>query len=145
MTKAGAKHRNDDDDDGDDVEKTNDDDESDDDEVGVMPKVSRATHTSKVLPTCNTSFALQHFFHQLPHHHIQGMYSILCFCSSQLSMVFLEHFLKEKTGIQHFCLLSMNQIVIERFCHLTSSAKLFRNLDCGGPSKCAKRSIVKRS
>ena len=59
---------------------------------------------------------------------------------------FWEHFFfKQKTGTQHFCLLSMNQIVIERFCHLTSSAKLFRNLDCRGPSECAKRSIVKRS
>ena len=143
MTKAGAKHKNDDDDDGDDVEKNDDDDE-----VDVMPKVSRATHTSKVLPTCNTSFALQHFFHQLPHHHLQGMYCIPCFCTSQprlASSFRREHFLEEKTDIQHFCLLSMNQIVIERFCHLTSSAKLFRNLDCGGPSKCAKRSIVKRS
>ena len=74
MTKAGAKHKNDDND----VEKNDDDDE-----VDVMPKVSRATHTSKVLPTCNTSFALQHFFHQLPHHHIQGMNCISCFCSSQ--------------------------------------------------------------
>ena len=57
MTKAGAKHKNDDNDDANDVEKNDDDDE-----VDVMPKVSRATHTSKVLPTCNTSFALQHFF-----------------------------------------------------------------------------------
>ena len=82
MTKAGAKHKNDDDDDGDDVEKNDDDDE-----VDVMPKVSRATHTSKVLPTCNTSFALQHFFHQLPHHHLQGMYCIPCFCESQPRLV----------------------------------------------------------
>ena len=82
MTKAGAKHKNDDDDDGDDVEKNDDDDE-----VDVMPKVSRATHTSKVLPTCNTSFALQHFFHQLPHHHLQGMYCIPCFCTSQPRLV----------------------------------------------------------
>ena len=82
MTKAGARHKNDDNDDANDVEKNDDDDE-----VDVMPKVSRATHTSKVLPTCNTSFALQHFFHQLPHHHLQGMYCIPCFCTSQPRLV----------------------------------------------------------
>ena len=82
MTKAGAKHKNDDNDDANDAEKNDYDDE-----VDVMPKVSRATHTSKVLPTCNTSFALQHFFHQLPHHHLQGMYCIPCFCTSQPRLV----------------------------------------------------------